>query len=377
MRILRALIVKEYRQIFRDRVMTFEIFAMPVVQLLILANAATFEVKTARMVVVDHDRSTVSRDLIDRFVASGRFEVAGVSASMRRADDAMLDGRADLILQIGEGFEKRLVRARIAPVQLVLDAEDGAAAAVTRAYASEILARYSAELGSTLEPVVRPAATGAGRGGIEVRTRDWYNPELDYRHYMVPGILVFLITGIGMALTALNISREKEIGTLDQLNVTPVSRSAFIAAKLIPLWSIAVVELVVGLVIARFVFAVPMVGSIPLVFGLAGVYLLAALGTGLWISTVAATQQQAMFVTFFVMVVYLLMSGLFTPVSSMPTWAQWMAELNPVKHFVWIMRAVLLKGAGPRDVLVPFLVLSAFAAVVFALAVRQYSKRTA
>jgi ABC-2 type transport system permease protein len=378
MRILKALLAKEYRQIFRDRLMTFEIFAMPVVQLLILANAATFEVKTSRLFVVDHDRSTVSRELVDRFIASGRFEPSGASSSMKRADDAMLGRRADAILQLPASFEKRLVRDRVAPVQLVLNAEDGAAAAVTRAYASAIVTRYSAELGLTLQPVARTAATEApAMGHVELRTRDRYNPELDYRHYMVPGILVFLITAIGMALTALNISREKEIGTLDQLNVTPVSRSAFIAAKLIPLWSIALLELAVGLLIARFVFGVPMIGSIPLVFGLAAVYLLAALGTGLWVSTIASTQQQALFIAFFIMLVYLLMSGLFTPVSSMPTWARWVAQLNPVKHFVWIMRAVLLKGAGPRDVLVPFVVLLGFAVAVFTLAVRQYSKRAA
>jgi ABC-2 type transport system permease protein len=210
---------------------------------------------------------------------------------------------------------------------------------------------------------------------VEVRSRNWYNPSLNYRHYMVPGILVFLITLVCTMLTALNIAREKEIGTLDQLNVTPVTRSEFIAAKLIPLWSIALVELGVGLLIARFVFGVPMIGSIPLVFGIAAVYLLAALGTGLWVSTIAGTQQQAMFITFFIMVLYLLMSGLFTPVSSMPAWAQWIAQLNPVKHFVWIMRAILLKGAGFQDVLGPFAILTLFAAGVFGLAVRQYSKR--
>jgi len=378
MRILRALLQKEYRQIFRDRLMTFEIFAMPVIQLVLLANAATFEVKTARLYVVDRDHSTVSRGLVERFVASGRFEVSGVSGSMDRADEAMLGRRADAILQLPEGLEKRLVRLHAAPVQLILNAEDGAAAAVTRSYASEILARYAAELDASLEPVVRPALVRVdGPGRVELRTRDWYNPELDYRDYMVPGILVFLVTGIGMALTALNISREKELGTLDQLNVTPVSRRAFIAAKLIPLWSIGLVELGFGMLIARFVFEVPMVGSIPLVFALAGVYLFAALGTGLWISTIVSTQQQAMFITFFVMVIFLLMSGLFTPVSSMPTWARWAAELSPVKHFVWIMRAVLLKGAGPRDVLVPSLALAVFAVAVFTLAVRQYSKRAA
>jgi ABC transporter DrrB family efflux protein len=177
-------------------------------------------------------------------------------------------------------------------------------------------------------------------------------------------------------LTAMNIVREKEIGTLEQLNVTPVTRGTFIAAKLIPLWTIAMLELTIGLLVARFVFDVPMRGSIALVFAGAAIYLVAALGIGLWISTMAETQQQAMFVAFFVMMIYLLMSGLFTPLRSMPGWAQWIAEFNPVMHFIRMMRAVLLKGAGLADVYQTLLILAAYGAAVVTLAVRRYAKRT-
>src|SRR5262249_26022691 len=186
---------------------------------------------------------------------------------------------------------------------------------------------------------------------------------------------VQLVTVVGTLLTAMNIVREKEIGTLDQLNVTPVPRSAFIAAKLIPLWAIALLELGLGLLVARFLFDVPFRGSILLVFLSAAVYLIAALGIGLWVSTLVETQQQAMFVTFFIVMVYLLMSGLFTPIRSMPVWAQWLAQVNPVKHFIGIMRAVMLKGAGLTDIARPLLVLAGFGAVVLSLAVKQYAKR--
>jgi len=258
---------------------------------------------------------------------------------------------------------------------------------VKLSYAQRIAAAYAAELGVTLRTTVQSGVPAAGEGSgtaawraapaLDVRARGWYNPDLDYKDYMVPGILVELVTIVGTLLTAVNIAREKEIGTLDQLNVTPVARSQFIAAKLIPLWSIALAELSVGLLVARFVFAIPMRGSLLLVFGVAAVYLIVALGIGLWISTIVETQQQAMFITFFVMMIYLLMSGLFTPVRSMPTWAQWLAQLNPVMHFVAIMRAVLLKGAGPSDIVQPFAILSVYGAVVFLFAVRQYAKRTA
>jgi ABC-2 type transport system permease protein len=182
---------------------------------------------------------------------------------------------------------------------------------------------------------------------------------------------------IGTLLTAMNIVREKEAGTLDQLNVTPVKRSTFIAAKLIPLWSFAMVDLAIGLVVARVVFNVPMRGSLILVFFAATIYLIGALGIGLWISTVVETQQQAMFITFSLLMVYLLMSGLFTPIRGMPVWAQWTAQINPIAHFVALMRSVLLKGAGVRDVAWHLLDLGVIGTVVLSVAVRQYHKRSA
>ena len=239
---------------------------------------------------------------------------------------------------------------------------------MTHSYAAQIIGAYANELGAELMPKV------SGQP-IEVRARGWYNPDLDYRDYMVPGILVQLVTVVGTLMAAMNIVREKELGTLDQLSVTPLSQSTFMAAKLIPFWVIALVELTLGLLVARFVFHVPMLGSIALVFGAAAVYLIAALGIGLFISTLVDTQQQAMFVTFFIIMVYLLMSGLFTPVRSMPEWAQWMAQFNPVKHFIEIMRAVLLKGATPRDVARPIGILAVFGVVALTLAIREYGRR--
>ena len=194
---------------------------------------------------------------------------------------------------------------------------------------------------------------------------------------MVPGILVALVTLIGTLLTAQNIAREKELGTLEQLNVTPMTRGQFIAAKLLPFWALGMLNLAIGLLVGALVFGVPMRGSLLLLFGAAAVYLVAALAIGLWISSVVDTQQQAMFVTFFVMNVYLLMSGLFTPIDSMAPWVRTVSQLNPVRHFVTISRAILMKGAGPADIAQPFLILTIFGAVTLALAIRQYSKRVA
>ena len=376
MRTLRFLLRKEYLQIFRDRIMVAQLLLLPAIQLALLANAATFEVKSARLVVVDDDRSATSRGLVDRLRAAGRFRLVESMYSAERADEAMMRREAGVIVHIPREFERDLVRTRTAPVQLVLNAEDGAAAGVTLSYAQRIVAEYAAELGTT-QRLSTAAAPVRGQGRLDVRARGWYNPDLDYRFYMVPGILVQLVTMVGTLLTALNIVREKELGTLEQLNVTPVTRAQFIAAKLIPLWSLGLVALTIGMLVARFAFHVPMRGSVLLVFGTASVYLLAALGVGLLVSTMVSTQQQAMFVTFFIVLVYLLMSGLFTPVRSMPTWAQWLAQANPVMHFIEIMRAVMLRGAGLREIAHSLAVLSAIAIAVFTLSVRQYAKRTA
>jgi ABC-2 type transport system permease protein len=182
------------------------------------------------------------------------------------------------------------------------------------------------------------------------------------------------VTLIGTLLTAQNIAREKELGTIEQLNVTPITRAQFIAAKLLPFWALGLLELSIGLLVGWLVFGVPMRGSLLLLFGSAALYLVVALSIGLWISTLVETQQQAMFVTFFIMNVYLLMSGLFTPVDSMAPWVQAVSQLNPVRHFVTISRAILVKGAGIQDIARPLVILTVYGAIMLALAVRQHSK---
>ncbi len=383
MRALRFLLRKEFLQIFRDPALVRMLFMIPVVQLLVLSNAATFEVKRARMYVVDQDASTMSRSVVDRLAASGRFARAASSGSVPLGDEALMRREVELIVVIPAGFERAIVREHRAEVQLQLNAEDGAAAAVTQAYAREILVRYATDLSAQLTPALSLAGARVerppmrGHPAVQVRTRGWYNAELDYRHYMVPGILVQLLTIVGTLLTAMNIVREKEAGTLDQLNVTPVTKSVFIAAKLIPLWVISMVVLSIGLVVAKVAFGVPMRGSLFLVFGGAALYLVAALGIGLWVSAVTETQQQAMFVNFSFLMVYLLMSGLFTPISAMPEWAQWVARFNPMMHYISLMRAVMLKGAGFVDVARQLAVLASAGVVVLTIAVRQYHKRSA
>jgi ABC-2 type transport system permease protein len=374
LRSLRVLLLKEFLQIRRDPVILGLLFIMPLLQLVVLANAATFEVKTSRLWVVDQDRSAASGALVQRFTATGRFDVVGYTMTADPGDEALLDGAASAVLVIPSNFARDLQRDGAAPLQLVLNAENGAEAGVIQSYAAEIVSRYAVEAGASRRSI--GASAGALRPVIDVRTRNRYNPGMDYSYFMVPGILVQLITLIGTLMTALNIVREKENGTLEQLNVTPMRPAVFLAAKLLPLWIISMGEFVAGILIAVFLFNVPLLGS-PLVMLVgAALFLLAALGLGLWVSTVTETQQQALFVTFSLIMVYLLMSGLFTPVRAMPDWVRMLAQLNPMMHFIELVRAVMLKGAGWADVWRQLLPLAGLGFGVLALSVSRYHKRT-
>jgi len=377
MRTIFFLVRKEFLQIFRDRTTVLQIFLIPVVQLLVLANAATFDLKQTRLLVVDEDRTTVSSGLVQRLEGGRQFRVVRRTSSGAGVEQALLDGEVTAVLHIPRRFEQDLVRHHRAPVQLILNAEEGAAVGIVQSSAAAILEAYAGELERTL-PVMRGSSSAMMPAApLDLRAQRWFNPTRDYKHYMVPALMVSLTTIIGLLLTAQNITRENELGTLEQLNVTPMTKVQFIAAKLIPFWLLSLVIFGLGLTIGKTVFDIPMRGSLPLVVLAAMVYLIVVLGLGLWISTVTRTQQQAMFVAFFVILIFLLMSGLFTPLESMPRWAQLAAEANPVKHFVFIMRAVLVRGAGLETVAGPILGLAAGGAAVLTLAVLRYRKSAA
>ena len=375
MRTVFFLVRKEFLQIFRDRTTVFQILLIPVAQLLVLANAATFDVKQVAMMVVDEDRTTVSAGLVQRLEGGRQFRVLRYEPTDAGVDHALLDREVTAVLHIPRHFEEDLVRRGRAPVQLVLNSEEGATAGIVQSYALSILGAYARELDRTLP---RLEATRTARvAPLDLRTQRWFNPTRNYKHWMVPALMVSLTTIIGLLLTAQNITRENELGTLEQLNVTPMTKVQFIAAKLIPFWLLSLLIFTIGLTIGKLVFGIPMRGNLLLVYLAAMAYLVVVLGLGLWISTITRTQQQAMFVAFFVILIFLLMSGLFTPVDSMPRWAQYAAEANPVKHFVAVMRAVLVRGAGLETVGRPILGLGVAGIGVLALAVGRYRKSVA
>jgi ABC-2 type transport system permease protein len=375
----------EMLHVSRDRASLVQVILLPLIQLLLLSNVATFEIRRSPAYIVDFDHTSASRGVVSRLGSSGFFDIVGQSGSPDSANDAMLGGRATLVVTIPHDFERSLVRTGTAPIGLDVNAEKGSAAGIVQSYASQILSDYSRELSAEIHPNLRTISAGspdeqaprAGMPRIETRIQSRYNPTLNYKHYMVPGILVALVTMIGTLLTAQNIAREREMGTLEQLNVTPITRAEFITAKLLPFWVLALVDLALGLLVGHLAFGVPIRGSVVLLLASAGVYLIVALAIGLLISTGVETQQQAMFVSFFILMIYLLMSGLLTPIDSMPHWVQVLSELNPVRHFVSISRAVLVKGAGFTDIARPLAILAVYGVAVLALAIRLYHKRTA
>jgi ABC-2 type transport system permease protein len=376
MRTILFLVRKEFLQIFRDHTTVVQIFMIPIVQLLVLSNAATFDLKQTRVLVVDEDQTTVSAGLIQRLEAGGQFRVIRAEPTSATVEQALLDREVTAVIHIPRDFEVDLVQHGNAPVQLVLNAEEGAAVGIVQSNAGAILDSYSRELVLTL-PTSRPSTAAARSPTLDLRTQRWFNPTRNYKHYMVPALMVALTTIIGLLLTAQNITREYELGTLEQLNVTPMTKVQFIAAKLIPFWLLSLVIFSIGLTIGKLVFGIPMRGNLLLVYLALMVYLVVVLGLGLWISTITRTQQQAMFVAFFVILIFLLMGGLFTPVDSMPDWAQAVAQANPVKHFVFIMRAVLVRGAGWETIAAPITGLAVAGLAVLALAVVRYRKSSA
>jgi len=377
MRTIFFILQKEFRQIFRHRTMLPILFFMPFLQLVILSNAADYEIKNISLLVVDLDHSSFSRKLIGKFQASDHFNVVGISASQKTAYRALEKDDADLFLQFPRHFERDLLKENEASLQLTINAINGSKAGLAYAYANAIIRDFNSDILVKAFPANSQIHTVTPVSGIDIIYSHWFNPDLNYFTFMVPGILVLLITMIGMFLSGMNIVKEKEIGTIEQINVTPIKKHHFIIGKLLPFWIIALVELAIGLVLGKLVFHIPIVGNLGLIFGFAGIYMALILGIGLFISTFTDTQQQAMFISWFFLVIFILMSGLFTPIEGMPPWAQSLTRFNPIAYFVEVIRMVMLKGSGWPDIQWHFWKISAMAVGINLLAILNYRKRTA
>ena len=365
------IIQKEFKQIFRNKGMLPIIFVLPILQLVILSNAATFEIKNIKFSYIDHDKTSFSRALIEKFDASTYFNVVSNFSSHKIASAAMLKGQVDVILEIPQHFERNLIKDQKTDLAVTINAIDGAAAGVENVYINQILQGFNKNAQVKLAQFTNQ---GIMPKNITSIPSFWYNKTLNYKTFMVPGILVLLVTMITLFLSGMNIVREKEIGTLEQINVTPIKKYQFIIGKLFPFWVIGLALLTIGLIIAKLLFNVPIVGNILLLYFFTSVYLLVILGIGFFISNFTETQQQAMFISWFFTVIFILMSGLFTPIESMPIWAQYITEFNPIKYFVEVMRMVMLKGSNLPDILPQFIKTLGYAIIMNGLAVWSYKK---
>jgi ABC-2 type transport system permease protein len=370
MRTLRFLLQKEFRQIFRNRSIIAMIVMMPVVQLILLPLAADYEVKNINLAIVDHDHSSYSQKMITKITASGYFKLTGYTASFPDAIQLIEVDKADLILEIPHNFEKDLVRENVQKLFVAVNAINGVKANLGGAYLASIIRDYNNEIRTEL---TEPGALNA-TPLIEITSSNWFNSMMNYKVFMVPGILAILVTMIGGFLSALNIVKEKEVGTIEQINVTPIKKYHFILGKLIPFWVLGNVVFTLGLTVSYLVYGIVPEGSLFVLYLFVAVYLLAVLGLGLLISTFCDTQQQAMFIMFFFMMIFILMGGLFTSIDSMPDWAKIVARFNPVSYLIDVMRMVILKGSELKHVIEHLLIVAMFAVVLNALAVWNYRK---
>ncbi len=387
------LIWKELIELKEDPRLFGIVILAPILQLLLLGYAATTDVRNVPLVVADADRSVASRDLVERFNASPNFSVIGVVNSVNEIDPYLERGRAWMALTIPAQYGELLIAGRPQTLQVVADGSDANSSNVALGYAVNLLAGYAQELG-----VARAAAVGArsavsagaseGPGstlsagsmparGIEARVRVWFNPRLESRDFMIPGVLAMLLLVVTTNLSSMGIVREKELGTLEQLNVTPLRRWELIVGKLLPYALIGMIDVFLVIGVAVLWFQIPLRGSVWLLIALTLVYLLTTLGLGLFVSTVSSTQQQAMMTTtFFFLTPMIWLSGFVFPIENMPVVIQFVTYLIPLRYFLVIVRSIFLKGVGLETLWPQVAALTAWGVVILSLAIARSTKRS-
>lgn len=369
MRKLLFLLQKEFRQIRRNPFLARAIIAVPLVQMIVLVPAVTFEISRIDLAVTDNDHSHFSRELVSRLSGSHFFRVIATPGSYHEADQLLYAGDADMVLIIPGDFSEGFAGVTTPRLQVLVDAVNAANAQLGWNYLASVVRDFNRDV------VIDRGAAPSVIPAISAAPRFWYNPTLNYKYYMLPGILVILITAIGLMMCGLNLVREKETGTIEQINVTPVKKWELIASKVIPFFIIGLIDLALGLTTGWIIFNIPFEGSLLLFFACSAIFLVAVLGLALFFSTLAASQQQFLFIAFFFVMVFVLMSGIFTPTESMPQWAQQFNYVNPVAYLMRINRMVMLKGSGFTDIAHDMGALSILAVAFITFAIRAYRKR--
>ena len=373
---LRFLVWKEFLELRKDPKLFGVVVIAPIVQLTMLGYAATTDVRDVPVVVADADRSPASRDLIARFEGSRNFSLVNVVSTTPEVDPYLELGTAWLALSIPTGYGRDVGAGIPVTLQLIADGSDSNSTTVALGYATSLIGGYAQEIVEANKAAMTATTGGAAAGGIEPRIRIWFNPQLESRHFMIPGVLALVLLVVTANLASMAIVREKELGTLEQLNVTPLRRWELIVGKLLPYGAIAMIDVVLVVAVAVFWFEVPLRGSFVLLLGMSLLYVLCTLALGLFISTISETQQQAMMTaTFFFLTPMIYLSGFIFPIENMPPVIQAFTYVIPLRYFLIIVRGIFLKGIGLELLWPQAAALAAWGVIVLSLAVSRSRKR--
>lgn len=366
MKTILAIIKKEFLQISRNKVLMKIILIVPVVQLIVLVFAANLEVESLSLGFVELNNSSMSQKIRNSLTSSDYFVLRPSSKSYEIAIEEFENDKADVIIEIPANFERDVVRGDKPRISVMINAINSMKAGVASSYINITLSQIAAEFAAKMPQSKTPR--------FEITYSDWYNPNYNYKAFMISAILCVLITIIGVLISALNIVREKEIGTIEQLNVTPITKVQFIIGKLLPFWIIGIVQLTLGLIAAVLIFDLDIQGNIFLIYSMVTIYLLGILGIGFLISTISETQAQAMFMSLFFIYLAILLSGLLTPIESMPLWAQKITLFNPTAYMIDSIRLIILKGSDFSDIRCNFCIITVFAVVINSTVILKYRK---
>jgi ABC-2 type transport system permease protein len=375
---LRHMIRKEFRQTLREPRARGMLLLPPILQLMVFGYAVNLDVNTAAIAWMDQDGTPPSRELRADFEGSGRFRIVAAPATEAAMQRLLDRGQVEGVVRVLPGFARDLARGRSTSVQILLDGTNSNSASIISAYASAAIARFTAGAMADRQRARMTAAAGPAQPAIPQvvpESRVWFNPELKSRNYFVPGVIVNILLLVTLSLTAMAIVREKEIGTMEQLMVTPIRPAELILGKTLPFVVVGFADMLIVFAVALLWFRVPFAGSFTLLCGAALLFILTTLGAGLFISTISKTQQQANMSTFLLFQPFSMLSGFTFPIRSMPEAVQWFTYLNPMRYFLEIVRGVFLKGSGLDTLWPNLLALAVFGAVILGLSVQRFHKQ--
>ena len=372
---LRNMLIKEFLQVLRDPKMRGVIFVMPLLQVMVFGYAVTTDVRNVPVAVLDFDQSVASRELLSRFSASGYFRFVSQTRNVNDATHLLDKESVGAILRIDQGFEEDLRAGRTAKLQVIADGTDSNTAGIVLGYTGRIAGEFSGKV--LLTRFSRLRGEGPLPGNVELISRAWFNENLESRNFYVPGVIAIIVMLITLMLTSMAIVREKEIGTLEQLLVSPITPAEFILGKTLPFALIGYADVLLVAALGVFWFEVPIRGSLPLLLVATTFYLMTTLGIGLFISTVSRTQQQAMMSVFFFYFPAVLLSGFMFPIANMPPPVRFLTYANPLRYFLVILRGIFLKGAGTATLWPPMAALLAMGLLTLLVTTRRFRKTMA